>query len=399
MKFSLVDQARIDTWAFNKNLEESTLKTYLKILNKFCDINNLSPAELILEADSEEDKGIKLRDRKINIHFIKFKKQLIEEGKAENTINLYINAIKSFYFALDIQLPKIKTSRGDICLEKNYGKLISREELLKLINVAPSRERALIYLMALSGMSQKEARQLRLETFFDAAGKAINKEINSVLDLFEYEEMILNEVLTLEIVRTKVNYRYITFIPPEATIQIINYLRERMFGRNQKIRVKSIKLPIFVKNNGEPADCDIIVTNFRRLGLMAGFKKKEGAYSFWRAHSLRKYFISTIINEIRYKDEANFMAGHTISNVDRAYWFVNPKKLKEIYLKALPFLSIDNAKVIDVKTDDVKRIEELEHVQADMKESMLKTMPIFEALKNNPDIMEALNNRMNENRK
>lgn len=394
MTFSLEDQTIIDLWVLNKNLEDSTLKTYLQILKKFCEIMELSPAELISDADAEEDNGIKLRNRKINIYFLKFKKKMIQEGKAENTINLYINAIKSFYDAMDIQLPKIKTSRGDISLEKNYGKLISKEELLKLINIAAPREKALIYLMALSGMSQKEARSLTLENFFNAAGNSIKKEINSVEDLFEYEEKICSEVLTLEIIRKKANYRYITFLPPEATIQIIYYIRERMFGRNEKIRIKNIKSPIFVKNTGKPADRDIIVTNFRRIGIMAGFKKEKGSYSFWRAHSLRKYFISTIINEISHKDEANFMAGHKISDVDRAYWFVKTKKLKEIYLKALPYLSIDNAKVIDVKSDDVKRIEELEHVQADMKESMLKTMPIFEALRDNPDIMETLNERM-----
>lgn len=394
MIFSLEDQTIIDLWVLNKNLEDSTLKTYLQILKKFCEIVELSPAELISDADAEEDNGVKLRNRKINIYFLKFKKQLIQEGKAENTINLYINAVKSFYDAMDIQLPKIKTSRGDISLEKNYGKLISKEELLKLINVAPPREKALIYLMALSGMSQKEARSLTLENFFNAAGNSIKKEINSVEDLFEFENKLCCEVLTLEIIRKKANYRYITFLPPEATIQIIYYIRERMFGRNEKIRIKNIKSPIFVKNTGEPADRDIIVTNFRRIGIMAGFKKEKGAYSFWRAHSLRKYFISTIINEISHKDEANFMAGHKISDVDRAYWFVKPKKLKEVYLKALPYLSIDNAKVIDVKSDDVKRIEELENFQEDMKEQMLKTRPIFEALKENPDIMESLNERM-----
>ncbi len=396
MKFSLEDQNKIDMWIFHNDLEDSTVRTYLPILKRFCELIKLSPVELIAAADSEQDKGIKLSDRIINIYFFSFKKQLIKENKARNTINLYINVIKSFYDAFNIQLPKMKQPRGDISLEKNQGKLISKEELQKFVNVAAPRERALIYLMALSGMSQKEARSLTLIKFLNAAGNAIKKEINSVEDLFDYEEELSNEVLTIEIVRSKINYKYITFIPPEATIQIIHYIRERMNGRNKKIRIKNINSPIFVKKNGKPADRDIIVTNFRRIGLMAGFKKEKGAYSFWRAHSLRKYFISTIINEIQHKDEANFMAGHKISEVDRAYWFVNPEKLKIIYLKALPFLSIDNAKVIDVKSDDVKRIEELENFRVDIKEQMLKTQPIFEALKDNPDIMESLNERMAE---
>ncbi|PKL69092.1 MAG: hypothetical protein CVV28_02970 [Methanobacteriales archaeon HGW-Methanobacteriales-1] len=88
------------------------------------------------------------------------------------------------------------------------------------------------------------------------------------------------------------------------------------------------------------------------------------------------------------------MAGHKISNGDRAYWFVKPEKLKKIYLKALPYLSIDNAKVIDVKSDDVKLIEEFTKCSDLYEEQMLKTMPIFEALRDNPDIMDALNERI-----
>lgn len=62
-------------------------------------------------------------------------------------------------------------------------------------------------------------------------------------------------------------------------------------------------------------------------------------------------------------------------------------------MKALPYYLLPG-KVKDINSDDFKRIEDLERVQLDMKEQMLKTKPIFEALKNNQDIMEQLNDRM-----
>jgi integrase len=352
-----------------------------------------SPNELIEEADLEEENAIKLRDRKINLKLFKFKKQLQKNGISESTMSLHLFAIKSFYDALDIQIPKFKTPKGDISLEKNFGKLISKKELNILVNVAPPREKALIYLMALSGMAQAEARKLTIKKFLDSAGEVINKELNSISDLFEAENELSEEIITLHVVRKKVNYRYITFIPPEATYQIILYLKERMYGRNKRIRINKCDSALFVKNNGEPIDRDVIVTNFRRIGLQAGFKKEDGAYSFWRAHSLRKYFISTIMNKIGDKVMADFLAGHKISNVDRAYWYMDPKDLKNRYLKALPYLSIDQVKVKDIKSDDFKRIEELEKYQEYMTKHLIKTEKIFEIIKTYPEVRNLINEK------
>jgi integrase len=393
MKFSEKDLHRIDIWVLKKDLEDSTLKTYLACLKKYCTIMGSSPNELIEEADLEEENAIKLRDRKINLKLFKFKKQLQKNGISESTMSLHLFAIKSFYDALDIQIPKFKTPKGDISLEKNFGKLISKKELNILVNVAPPREKALIYLMALSGMAQAEARKLTIKKFLDSAGEVINKELNSISDLFEAENELSEEIITLHVVRKKVNYRYITFIPPEATYQIILYLKERMYGRNKRIRINKCDSALFVKNNGEPIDRDVIVTNFRRIGLQAGFKKEDGAYSFWRAHSLRKYFISTIMNKIGDKVMADFLAGHKISNVDRAYWYMDPKDLKNRYLKALPYLSIDQVKVKDIKSDDFKRIEELEKYQEYMTKHLIKTEKIFEIIKTYPEVRNLINEK------
>ncbi|QUH24186.1 site-specific integrase [Methanobacterium alkalithermotolerans] len=388
MKFDVASQDRIDLWVLRKDLEKSTLKSYLNCLRNFCELIGKTPDELILEADAEEEKGIKLRDRKINLYFLKFKRKLENDGKANGTIKLNIYALKSFYSSLDIQVPNFKTPRGDISLEKNYGKLISQFELQTLINIAASRERALIYIMALSGMAQAEARRLTIRQFMDAVGEVIDKEINSMEELFAEEKKLEEHILTIHLVRKKVNYRYITFIPPEATMQVISYLKERMYGRNQNIRIKDYESPIFVKINGEPIDRDCIVTNFRRVGLEAGFKKKKGAYSFWRAHGLRKYFISTIMNKMGDKVLADFLAGHKISDVDRAYWYMDPEDLKKRYIKALKYLSIDGTKVL---SDDIKKLKYLQKVQDKMKQDMIKTQKLFEVLKENPELMEIIN--------
>ena len=393
MKFGDSDQIVFETWVLRQGLEKSTFKTYLQCLKKYCEVTGMTPVELITEAEAEEESGIRMRNRRINLHLLKFRKALEDENKAPSTINLYYYAIRSFYDAMDIELPRIRRPSGDICLEQNYGRLITRKELRALVSMAPPREKALIYLMALSGMAQAEARRLTIRKFLDAAGDAIGRELKTVEDLFEAEDELREEIITLDIVRKKVNYRYMTFIPPEATREIINYLKERMYGRNEKIRVRDYERALFVKRNGEDIDRDIIVTNFRRIGLEAGFKKRDGAYSFWRAHALRKYFISTIINKIGDKILADFLAGHKISDVDRAYWYMDPEDLKRRYMKALPYLSIDGVEVRTIEDRDYRRLREVERIYNQMKDEIQKTEKLIQLFRDHPEFKEILSKR------
>lgn len=87
MKFSNEDLQLIDYWLLHKDLEDSTLKTYFQCLKYYCKLINLSPDELIRQADSEEEKGIKLRDRKINFYFLYF---LSFSHNCDRTYNHYL---------------------------------------------------------------------------------------------------------------------------------------------------------------------------------------------------------------------------------------------------------------------------------------------------------------------
>jgi integrase len=265
-------------------------------------------------------------------------------------------------------------NRGDIGLDKNIGKPLTTQDILKLVNVAAPREKALIYLMALSGMGQQEARDLTIKKYIKTCSEALNIEITDVYDLFKQESQILKKVLTLIITRKKVKYQHHTFIPPETSREIITYLKERCYGRNQNIRIKSNQDPIFVNSSGAKLGRDSIVSNFRRAGQRAGFPKEKGSYSYWRSHALRKYFISTIINKTGEKIIADYLAGHKINDQDRTYWRINPEDLKKHYLKALPYLSIDEAQVKNIKSEDyhllVEELKKKDEIIADMEEKI-----------------------------
>lgn len=352
------DDELLEKWFLIRNISSGTQITYLNAVKLYKKLLGKSLTELLQEAKEENLSQIELMDRKVTLNLLRYKKFLIDDGKAPSTINLNFAAIKSFYKAFQIILPEIVMDKGDLGLEKNQGKRLKKKDILKMIGVASPRERALIYLMALSGMGQQEARNITIKVLLESASEAIDVDMKCLDDLYSHEELVLKEVLTLTIRREKVKYRHQTFSPPEVTRELINYLKERCYGRNEKIRVHSIYDKIFVNKHGGELSRDSIVTNFRRTGQEAGFTKEKGSYAFWRSHGMRKYFISKIINKTGEKIIADYMAGHKISEQDRTYWMANPDDLKKLYLRTLPLLSIDNAKVRDVDSDELKTIEE-----------------------------------------
>ena len=374
----------IDKWFIKKDLSESTKSLYLLGLKQYCELVDKSPKELLEEAEREEDEGLRLRKRKIDFYLPKFKKYLEDTNKSPQTIKVYLSAVKSFYKTYQIEIPDISNKVNDVCLEKNEGRLLTREDIQKMIETSPIREKTIIYLMALTGMSQAEVRNLTIQKFLTAVNESLDKKIETIDDLFEYEKLLNDEVLEVLITRQKVNYRYQSFIPPEVTRNIIYYLKDRVYGRNENVRITDYNKTLFVSNTGDKLTKQGIASNFNRIGKKAGFNVTEkGAYSFWRSHGLRKYFISTIINNTGDHILADYLVGHKISALKRAYWKADPKKLKEKYLEVLPYLSIDEVKVKDIETKEYKELKEKNKALQEQVDQINKNMDSIKIFANN----------------
>lgn len=379
----VTDEEVLEKWFLMRNIRTTTQRPYMVAMNEYVELTGKTPSELIEDAKKENLSDTELTDRRVTLYLLKYKKKLQEDGKAPKTLNLYFSAIKSFYRAFTIMLPDIKLDSGDIGLEENMGRPLTRNHLRKLIGAASSREKAMIYLMAMSGMAQQEARDLKIKKLLETASEAINIELDNVYDLFKHEGLVLKEILTLEFVREKVKYKQHTFLAPEVTRELIIYLKERCYGPNENIRIENNNEPIFVNINGISMSRDSVVTNFRRIGIKAGFKKDKGTYSYWRSHALRKYFISTIINKTGSKIIADYLSGHKISAQDRTYWQSNTEDLKKHYLKALPYLSIDEANIKDYETKEFRelnaKLKEQDTESQKLKEIMMYSLELQRA--------------------
>ena len=327
---NMEEQKYLKTWYTSRNLSKGTQRIYESIIIKYKKFIGKSLEELIDEAEKEEEYRIRPRKRKILGYIVDFKSELENDGNAPGTLRNNIAAVISFYKAFDIQTPDIILPMGDIGLEKNHGRLLTKKEISAMIAVANARDKALIYFLALTGMSQAEVRNITIKKFLDSASETIGKDINNIDKLFEFEDELVKEVIMFNIIRKKVHYKYQTFLPPEAIKPLINYIRSRQFGRNKKLIIKNIDQPLFVTNNGTPMTRTGVGNEIKRVGKLAGFKSNgEGSYCFWRPHGMRKYFISTIINSIGDHILADYLAGHKIPNIKRAYWLAGPEVLKK----------------------------------------------------------------------
>ncbi len=381
-----VDDQIIRTFFNSNSYAANTCRLYNLILENYKQFQGLSLEELLNEAETEEDQGVKRRRRRINLRVSDWKANLEQEGKSPHTIRSYLNAIISFYNYYDIIPPKIKNKQGDIALEQNQGRLLKKEEIRKMVDAGDTRSRAIIYTLALTGLSQAELRKITIQQLMQAASDVLDRPIRTIEDFLDSENDLNNEILTIHITRTKVHHRFFTFIPPEATRQIIAYLRERVHSKNTKIN----PLPegeVFVMYDGAPITDHAMREVIVNAGENAGFQRsKEGAFAYWRGHALRKYFVSTIKNKTGNIELAEWLIGHKPRYTDNTYWFKDVEDLKKDYLRALEFLSIDGGRVTDFESKEYKDVmkrldgvgwvldllEEDEEVQAVVKKAVLR---------------------------
>ena len=97
----------------NQHVKEKTKYAYKFRLKGYCNYTQQTPTQLIEEAENEEEKRIRMKNRKIKQHINGFIQYLITEKKSPNYVNTSIATIKSFYNEFEIELPKIKCKFHD----------------------------------------------------------------------------------------------------------------------------------------------------------------------------------------------------------------------------------------------------------------------------------------------
>lgn len=330
------------------DIAESTMIGYINSLQRYVEYTGLTLTELIKEAEDEENKNISKEKRQVGLRLRGFRKHLKTLDLAPATIKRALAATKSFYVnGHSIELPSLGKDRylaGKI-MPENKG-IPSKEDIIKVLDIADMREKAIILGITSSGLSTKDFVNLRVKDFREG-----------------YDEV--TGITTLDSRRAKTAQDFVTFFSTEATDAINEYLRWRErdkpetahpdilngwekhlipSGENYLIAKKYVPSAYLETRNEElrRESESGLQTVFRQLANRAGIARDKGMWNMFRAHKLRSWFYSQMLNNSCPQDLAEVFMGHTskLGSSGGTYYTAIVPKLKEAYLKFMPHLSL-----------------------------------------------------------
>src|SRR5665647_3253492 len=339
----LKEDTYIKEWLEALNATDNTERNYLQGMQFFTECVKKTPEELILEAEAEIETGVIPRKRKIKQYFIGFRKDLQDKALAPMTVRTHLTGVKSFYKNFDIEIPSLpKAGNKATTLEKNKA-IPNKDDLYAVLKVCDPLERAILLLGASSGLSCEDIINLKVSNFKDG-----------------YESK--TEITTLELRRIKTKVDFVTFLSPESSRAVWDYLsyRERTAKTGEERRQPTLeKQNVFSNDNylfiGRHIPDSFLDSRddkerqiqekgfsqiFRSLSEKARKNAVKGNWNLIRSHNIRRFFNSALLNAGCDSFHVEFFMGHKLDATKTAYFRANIEQLKEIYTQYIPRLTI-----------------------------------------------------------
>ena len=221
---NLIDEKIIDDLAIARNLSPKTKQGYFNALNCYIGFNNIDFKSLLEEAENEEIKGIRWKDRKLKQRLINFR-VFLQEKYLVSTAKVYFQRVLTLYIHFEIEihkLPPISTKSSRMSKPITFEDLPTKEIIKQAVEIANPIMKAIILFMSSSGCARNETLKLTVQDFIDGTYE-YHKEKDvkkALIKLSKLEDI----VPIFRINRQKTNKIYFTFCSPEASKEIINYL-------------------------------------------------------------------------------------------------------------------------------------------------------------------------------
>lgn len=368
----------------SRNLKPSTRKWYNLILRQYCKFLDKTPTELLNEAINEEEQGIRKINRKLKTYFIQYRQHLIEKGQSPLSIKNTMTIIRSFYNEYEIDLPKLKLNlpKEERLITKDD--LIQKDDIIKALKYANRKYRAIILLMASSGMGSSEVRYLTVNDFL----KSIELSVDEPLDMGELIKKVDKNNIpcaTWRITRVKTGMPYFTFSSPESIYATLDYLQEREH-KNGTIPLDS---PLFVYADKQMSPKSF-VDYFQQLNDTCGFSF-FGRQRFFHAHGLRKFFATTLQEHRVQQLVIEWLLGHKVNLVTGAYIKPDINALRHDYLRVLPYLSVEKVETRTVESMEYRELKEKYENDSQKKSAEIESLTEkLEKLEKRQDLIDEL---------
>ena len=362
------DQQILQEIQITKNLRDTTIATYRQALKTYTKYNKESMANLIREAEEEEEKGVRWKHRTLRRRLINYRAHLLDKYEYTGTMRTYLTKILAIYRYYEIELqplPPIST-RNKKNRTINYDDLPDKVVIRRSLNAADSQLRAIILFMASSGTARMETTNLTIQDFIQATSEYHNK--NSIDEVLRELDPTCDIVPTWRVHRQKTNKEYYTFSTPESTRAIIDYLTTTERRLSPEARLFNI-------------GHKYLTTKFALLNDRLGLGK-VGHDRRLRPHMLRKYHASQLSQGEHGLsiEEIDSLQGRVKNSTHRAYFLDNPEDLKRKYTRNMGSLCI-----LEEEHDESTELLELQRrydeLQADIKgAARLEVKKILEEL-------------------
>lgn len=397
--FTREEERLLTEWRRNKQITTHTMQTYRVYIRHYMIATGLSLQELYDEAILEEEENTPLYRRKVKSRLLDFYDYLDDSDYSGKTKNTMVFVVRSFYKSYGIRLPDIPNNYDPTPRPENVDKLLTKPIIRLMLNQASTRDKAIISFAAMTGQSADEIRRLTVQDMIDCWNSELEQKVFSLSDIFRYKKEILDlKAPPLRYVRNKTRNKYWFYIPSETSKYIIEYIYERVAGRNDKIRIRDTKTPLFVNKYGNPCTAQNISKTFTIVGERCGFEtpelfeddirllllRDEGNYRVYSAHKYRKYFLNMCR---RYagtraetesahiytgKELGDFWIGHQDKGSISHYLQYDEEDVHELqahYLQLLPYLSVEME--VDVVTaSDKEELNKMKQQYEDLVEEM-----------------------------
>jgi len=311
-------------------------------------VNKMTIDELIDEADTEEEQGIRWKRSKLRKRLIDFRTYLYE-NKSEGTAKLYLNDVKTIYrhFEIELQtLPRFNSHQIEKTYEMDYEDILKKSELIDAYHEATNVGKCIILFAMSSGLSRIDMLNLTIKDFIVACDGYYKS--NTLSEQLKELKQVDCLIPTFIDERQKTNKKFTTFCSPEAAEHIIQYL----IGRDAKIRMnyndadeeEQEDLPEQLDNYDKLFDISVahLAYSFRVINNKLDFGL-AGNHTRFRCHMLRKFQATTLLNlsEIDWTvQEIDTLQGRSMDKTHRAYFHNNTEKLKEKYIASVDELML-----------------------------------------------------------
>lgn len=354
----MINMTLLEQLHHERNHSRSTVINYDRSVRYYEEHTGHSMQECLDIADDEEYENIRWKNTQTREWLLSYREFLYGKYNV-STAQLYLTAIITIYRHFEITIPPLpyySTKHLRKTPPINYSDLPDRQILSECLQVCTPVAKALILFMSSSGISRIDVLNLTINDYLEATSDFHNHN-ESVK--YAIKEMLDQDIIpTFQLKRQKTGQDYFTFCSHEACKSINAYLltRTEILTRDRplfKIHERYLNM-IFERLNG-----------YFQLG------KLSNGYNRLHPHMLRRYNATQLAEAGMSTDHINLLQGRKIQGIaHESYIRINPDTLRDEYIKALPYIVIED--VNKYKTESQQLKEENQHLK--QREDKLKNI-------------------------